>query len=74
MLSRVVHAVAASAVIIATAPGSAGPEHAAPFVVDIDARETVFAGVVAVSVTRPAQLLEIVLAGRRKPTLPLARG
>jgi hypothetical protein len=74
MLSRVVHAVAASAVIITTAPGSAGPEQAAPLVVDIDAREAVFAGVVAVSPTLPAQRLEIVLAGRPQATLLLARG
>jgi hypothetical protein len=70
MLRRVVHAVAASVVVISTAPGLAGPDNVAPIVVDVDAREAVFAGVVAVGVTRPAQRLEIVLAGRPQADAP----
>jgi hypothetical protein len=67
MPNRVVQAVAASAVLITGTPSSAGPDDATPFVIDVDTRQAVFAGAVAVSVTQPAERLEIVLAGAPQP-------
>ncbi len=44
-------------------PISAGPKDAVPLTIDVDLRQAVFAGAVAVRVDRGAQQLDIVLAG-----------